>query len=196
MAWRKKMTIRKAIIMMILIGLAAAMAPARGAEENYRYSNGRNDAAESFTGTFVLEDGQYAVLETTDGEHYYLVPDAPIVGDLPQDGDELAIEAFRSPATPNTLKVVSATVNGVSITPDRNDTLAHGRNTGHHYEDFRDGPGRNHRGFNDRDRGFGNKRGGPGDNGRGNGRYGWGNTDSSLYDPETESEEYDEVLEQ
>ena len=135
------MTIKRTIIAMIIISLAAGASFARGTGDKARYGTRGlygnpwtgDIAVESFTGKFILEDEQYAVLETTDSERYYLVPGAPIVGNFPEEGDELSIEAFRSSTAPNILKVVSAEVNGVSITPEGGSSYGYRR--GYEYYD-------------------------------------------------------------
>ena len=142
------MSIKRMIMAVILVGLVAGISLARGTWNGYpngQYgpydhmgylgnSWGGNGTVESYTGKFALEDEQYAVLETSDGQRYYLLPGAPIVGNPPQDGDELAIEAFPSQRTPNTLVVISAMVNGLSITPENKDY-------GEYHFDDRNGPG-------------------------------------------------------
>ncbi len=98
-----------------------------GESEYYGQRNGRawqnspelRTNTESFTGTFQMEDEQYFVLETDDGERYYLIVDVPISLDLvPEDGAELKVEAFRSDIAPNNLVVVEAEVNGTAIDLD------------------------------------------------------------------------------
>ena len=161
------MTIKRTIIAMSLICLLAGATFARGTRDKARYGNrGLYDMAwtedvtvESFTGKFALED-QYAVLETSDSERYYLVPGVPIVGNLPEEGDELAIEAFRSPMAPNILEVVSAKVNGVAITPEDRSSYDYIREDEYYDDDQENYYGRE---WNDY----------PGDWGRSN-RRGWG----------------------
>lgn len=140
---------KKVIMSLILTGLLTGMGFARGTADDgayyggyggasgpYEHGYGRTDA-ESFTGTFNLKDGQYPMLETTDGERYYLTIDFPIDSSIiPENGDELVLKAFRSSQTPNTLHVVpDAEVYGRSPFPEWEGTRYYG---GHHH---RYGPG-------------------------------------------------------
>ncbi len=159
------MTIKRLIISMILIGLAAGFVSANGVEDNDLYDDGddwisghryrmernyRGDGkfsnleTETYSGIFDFEDETYPVLETEDGSRYYLAVEFPVdMDDMPANGDELEVEAFPSWESPVTLIVMDATVNGEPV-------RANWRGS---YERFGDRNGfRGRTGFRDRDR--------------------------------------------
>lgn len=120
------MLMKRLITGMIIIGLAAGMGFANGSADDDVYGKVPRDGGgrygfygrdtETFTGTYDMEDELYPVLETDDGERFYLTIRFPVDTDnLPAVGDDIEIEAFRSPDSPVSLVVLAAEVNGVSL---------------------------------------------------------------------------------
>ncbi len=134
------MTIKRLIISMILIGSVAGFASANGVRDDdldddgegwisgnrnrmaghyWRDEKFSNLGTETYSGVFDFEDETYPVLETEDGSRYYLAVKFPVaMDDIPDNGDELEIEAFPSWESPVTLIVMDATVNGEPIRAD------------------------------------------------------------------------------
>lgn len=105
----------KNLLTMALIGLLFSGAVFAKGQVDERYYTDTDSRLETFAGKLDV-DGQFPVLETTDGKMYYLRIPAPVDPDtVPELGDTLEIQGVRSFRNPNVIMVESGTVNGTDV---------------------------------------------------------------------------------